>query len=220
MAAGAKDFVSVSPATVKGDFVPRRAGTVGLCAASTAGIGILNGLVSNSFSTALFNPPTAGDLFAKVLVMLPTLSFLIIELADTLTRLSLLDRLLIPGKGRESRVQTSQRSASSRTLSARAGAREGMRLFTVHSDWDRLMAALFRTDESATSFMALVFFRITWHNGDLSPTVVARCMEIRRAIVPKCSMMSKEPKNRSLASYTIGFGIPAAKLTGLSKNGS
>jgi hypothetical protein len=34
------------------------------------------------------------------------------------------------------------------------------------------------------SLLKLVFFNITWHNGDFGPTVVALCMDILRAMVP------------------------------------
>lgn len=37
---------------------------------------------------------------------------------------------------------------------------------------------------------ALVFLRTTWHNVDLDPIVVARCMEIRLAIVPSIHSVS------------------------------
>jgi len=72
--------------------------------------------------------------FVKVLAMLATLSFLIIEVADRLTEWSLLYRAVIPGNGRMSRVHTSDRRASSRALSPRDGARTGIRLFVVDKD--------------------------------------------------------------------------------------
>ena len=75
-----------------------------------------------------------GVRFVKVLAMLATLSFLIIDVADALTRCSLLDRAVIPGNGRMSRVHTSDRRASSRALSPRDGAMTGTRLFMVDKD--------------------------------------------------------------------------------------
>ena len=70
----------------------------------------------------------------KLLAMLTTLSLRITDDADARTRCSLLDRAVIPGKGRISRVQTSARSASSRARSPRAGASTSMRVFVVRSD--------------------------------------------------------------------------------------
>jgi hypothetical protein len=81
------------------------------------------------------------DRLVKLLAMLATLSFLIIELADARTRCSLRVRPFIPGKGRMSRLQTSESSPSSRIRSARDGARTGMR-FVVSRDCDRFIEAL------------------------------------------------------------------------------
>jgi hypothetical protein len=113
--------------------------------------------------------------------MLATLSFLIIELAEALTRCSLLVRPVIPGKGRISRVQTSDIRFSRRTLSVREGASTGIR-FVVRSDWDLFM--LIDDTEWEISRKELVFLIMTWHNDDFGPTVVALGIEIRRAIVP------------------------------------
>lgn len=52
----------------------------------------------------------------------------------------------------------------------------------MSSDCDRLMGEF--DAELHASFMTLVFFRITWQSGDFGPTVVARCIDILRAIVP------------------------------------
>ena len=70
----------------------------------------------------------------KLLVMLTTLNFRIMDDADARTSCSLLDRVVIPGKGSTSLVQTSDRRASSRALSPREGASTGIRLFVVSSD--------------------------------------------------------------------------------------
>lgn len=78
------------------------------------------------------------DRLLKLLVMLP-LNLRIIDEADALTGWSLLGRAVIPGNGRTSRVQVSDRRASSRALSAREGAKTGIRLFVVKRDCDLLM---------------------------------------------------------------------------------
>jgi hypothetical protein len=91
--------------------------------------------------------------------MLTALSLRIIDDAEARTRCSLRDRAVIPGKGRMSRVQTSDKSASSRALSARAGASTGIRLLVVSRDCDLLIEAWL---EVGTSFSALVFFKMTW----------------------------------------------------------
>ncbi len=87
----------------------------------------------------------------------------------------------MPGKGSTSRVQTSARRVSSRILSAREGASTGMR-FVVRSDWD-----LFIEARDADSLKALVFLMMTWQSPDSGPTVVALCIEILLAIVPRAS---------------------------------
>jgi hypothetical protein len=94
-------------------------------------------------------------------VILRTLSFLLIELADAFTKYSLLDRAVIPGNGRISRDHTSDSSASSRALSPRGGARIGMRVFVFRRlrDMERLMDVL--DVEGGASFTTLVFLRIT-----------------------------------------------------------
>ena len=118
----------------------------------------------------------------KELAMLATLSLRITEDAEDRTRCSLRARTVIPGKGRTSRVHTSERRASRRARSPRDGARTGMREFVVSRDCDLLMDD-FEADTVA-SLSTLVFFRMTWHSGDLGPTVVARWIEIRRVTVP------------------------------------
>lgn len=117
-----------------------------------------------------------------MLAMLATLSFRITDDADDRTRCSLLARTVMPGKGRTSRVQTSDKRASSRALSPLEGARTGTREVVVSRDCDLLICD-FNTGAGA-SFSMLVFFKMTWYSGDLGPTVVARCIEILRAIVP------------------------------------
>jgi hypothetical protein len=94
-----------------------------------------------SSSAALCRLAILLERLVKLLAMLATLSFLIIELADARTRCSFRARPLIPGKGRTSRLQTSESRASSRILSARGGAKTGMRL-DARRDCDRLIEAL------------------------------------------------------------------------------
>lgn len=113
--------------------------------------------------------------------MLTTLSLRITDDAEARTSCSLLDRVVIPGNGKTSLVQTSERRASSRARSAREGASTGIRLF-VKSDCDLLIWDP-RLDADA-SFATLVFFRTTWQSGDLDPTVVARWIETSLAMVP------------------------------------
>jgi len=49
-------------------------------------------------------------------------------------------------------------------------------------------------DEFGVSFITLVFLRMTWHKGDFGPTVVARCIDIRLAMVPaNPKVISSEP---------------------------
>lgn len=85
-------------------------------------------------------PPLRGRLvklaerLVKLLVMLTTLSFRIMDDAEALTSCSLRDRAVIPGKGRMSRVQTSDSRASSRARSSRDGARTGSRVLVVRRD--------------------------------------------------------------------------------------
>jgi hypothetical protein len=97
----------------------------------------------------------------KLPVMLTALSLRIIDDADARTRCSLLDRAVIPGKGRTSRVQTSESRASSRARSARAGASTGTRLLVVSNDCDRLIGVLL-LEIVGPSLAALVFLRMTW----------------------------------------------------------
>lgn len=97
----------------------------------------------------------------KLPVMLTALSLRIMDDADDRTRCSLLDRAVIPGKGRISRVQTSESRASRRARSARAGARTGTRLLVVSSDCDRLIWVLLPA-VVGPSLAALVFLRMTW----------------------------------------------------------
>lgn len=113
------------------------------------------------------------DLRANVLVMLATLSFLITVEAEARTRCSLRARVVMPGKGRTSRLQTSTSSVSNRARSLRAGASTDIRACVARTDWERL------TVNAAEALLAvsrttLVFFSTTWHSGDFGPTVVAR----------------------------------------------
>jgi hypothetical protein len=62
---------------------------------------------------------TLLDRRVNELAMLVTLSFRITVLAEDRTICSLLDRLVMPGKGSRSRLQTSARSASSLARSPR-----------------------------------------------------------------------------------------------------
>lgn len=112
------------------------------------------------------------DLRVKELVRLATLSFLITVDADVRTRCSLWDRVVMPGNGRISRLQTSASSASSRARSLREGASTGIRAFVVSRDWERLMVDAVEALLVVSRTM-LVFFSTTWHSGDLAPTVVA-----------------------------------------------
>lgn len=100
-----------------------------------------------------------ADRLVKVLVMLATLNFRIMVEAELRTRFSLLARLVIPGKGRIFRLQTSASSDSSRARSFRDGARTGTLVLVVRSDWDRLMGELEIALEG--SFIVVVFFSMT-----------------------------------------------------------
>jgi hypothetical protein len=122
------------------------------------------------------------DLFTKELVMLATLSLRIIDEAEERTRCSLRALVVMPGNGSESRLHTSVIKASSRARSLRGGASMGTRCVAI-KERERLME---RTAEPSlpVSRTALVFFTMTWHNGDLGPTVVARWIDNRRATVP------------------------------------
>ena len=90
--------------------------------------------------------------------MLVTLSLRIIEDAEVRTRCSLLDRFVIPGKGSDSLLHTSDKSASRRALSPRDGAKTGVRL-VVRSDCERLIVVT--GVELTASFVTLVFFSMT-----------------------------------------------------------
>ena len=94
----------------------------------------------------------------KLLVMLATLSFRIMELAEERTICSLRARPVIPGYGRMCFVHTSESKRSSLTLSALEGARTGMR-FVSSSDCDLFTAAF--VDDVVVSFVALVFLIMT-----------------------------------------------------------
>ena len=132
--------------------------------------------------TIFFRLVTLGDLLVKVLAMLVTLNFRIIDDADERTACSLLARAVMPGKGKIPRVQTSATRASSRALSPGDGARTGSRPVVVSNDCERLIDAVVVL--LVDSFSMVVFFNMTWDIGDLAPTVVARCMDILRATVP------------------------------------
>ena len=120
------------------------------------------------------------------------LSLRIMFVAEALTRYSLLLRAVIPGKGRMSRVQTSESMASRRARSPRGGARMGMRLLVgvARRDMERLIELEVEElweeegEEGVASRTTEVFLIITWHKGVLGPTVVARCTDILLAMVP------------------------------------
>lgn len=102
--------------------------------------------------------------------MVATLSFLIIELAETLTLSSLLARPVMPGKGNISRLQTSESKFSIRTRSVRDGVNTCTR-FVVRSDCDRFI--VLGEEECGTSFKELVCFMMTWQRVVFGPIVVA-----------------------------------------------
>jgi len=143
--------------------------------------GVLAPALSSS-PTALLTLARLADRLVKELVMLATLSLRIIEDADVRTMCSLRARLVMPGNGSMSRLQTSESSASSRARSPLEGASTGIRVFVVSSDWDRLIGKA--VGPVAASFRTLVFLSMTWHRGDFGPTVVARCIDILLAMVP------------------------------------
>lgn len=112
-----------------------------------------------------------GERLLNVLAMLVTLSLRIMECADERIRCSFRARAVMPGKGKISRVQTSDNSASNLALSALGGVSTGTRPLVARRDWERLIVA-FADDKM--SFSRVVFRRIMLHKGDLGPTVVAR----------------------------------------------
>ena len=115
---------------------------------------------------------TLGDLLVNVLAMLVTLNFRIMDDAEERTACSLLARAVMPGKGRTSRVQTSDTRASSRARSPGEGARTGTRPVVASNDCERLI----EVDGVLIvgSFSMVVFFKMICDNGDFGPTVVAR----------------------------------------------
>ena len=140
------------------------------------------GGVSSSPAFILCKLVVLAERFEKLPAMLATLSFLITEDAEARTMCSLLDRTVMPGKGKTSRVQTSESIASSLARSPRDGASTGIRSLVASKDCDRLIeAAVVNVELSLTT---LVFLRMTWHKGDFGPTVVARCIDILLATVP------------------------------------
>lgn len=114
--------------------------------------------------------------------MLATLSFRIMADVPLRTRCSLRVREPMPGNGSTFRLHTSASEASKRARSFREGVKIGILVFVVNSDCDRLIGGL--VPGGGTSFTALVFLMMTWHRGDLGPTVVALWIETRRATVP------------------------------------
>lgn len=105
--------------------------------------------------------------------MLATLSFLITVDAEARTRCSLRARVVMPGKGRTSRLQTSASSASRRARWLRAGDSTEIRACVARRDCERLMVKAAEALQVGSRTM-LVFFSTTWHRGDFGPTVVAR----------------------------------------------
>ena len=152
----------------------------------------LASLAAAASSLSVTVPPLAfccrlarlAERLLKLLAMLTTLSLRMTDDADARTRCSLLDRAVIPGKGRMSRVHTSESSASSRARSPREGASTGIRAVVVRSDWERLICEPTPELLWGASLMTLVFLRMTWQRGDLGLTVVARCIDILLAMVP------------------------------------
>lgn len=90
--------------------------------------------VLSSSAVALFVLARLADRLVKELAMLATLNLRIIDDAEALTMCSLLDRFVMPGNGRISRLQTSDKRASSRARSPRDGASTGIRVLVVSSD--------------------------------------------------------------------------------------
>lgn len=80
-----------------------------------------------------------ADRFENVLAILVALSLRIIECADVRIRRSFRALAVIPGKGSVSRDHTSASSASTRALSARAGAKTVARPLVASKDCERLM---------------------------------------------------------------------------------
>lgn len=60
--------------------------------------------------------------------------------------------------------------------------------FVVCSDCDLQMVET--DDANELSLTVVVFLSTTWHSADLDPTVVALCIETRRAMVPVVSPVS------------------------------
>lgn len=126
---------------------------------------------------------TLGERLPSELVMFATLSLRMTVVAELRTRCSLLDRLLMPGNGRTSRLHTSASKDSMRARSPREGAKTGTLELVVNRDCDRFIGRL--DDGVDVSFkVVVVFFSMTWHRADFGPTVVALCIDTRRAIVP------------------------------------
>lgn len=132
---------------------------------------------------------TLPDLLEKVLAMLATLSLRIMEDAPLRTRCSPRPRTVMPGKGKTSRVQTSESSPSSLARSDLDGVSRDTRFGGPSSDSDLCGPCFDDPDDGPpVSFSRLVFLSTTWQSEDLGPTVVARCIDILRAIVPGGAM--------------------------------
>lgn len=144
---------------------------------------------------------TLPDLLEKVLAMLATLSLRIMDDAPLRTRCSPRPRTVMPGKGKTSRVQTSESSPSSLARSDLDGVSRDTRFGGPSSDSDLCGPCFDDPDEGpAVSFSKLVFLSTTWQSDDLGPTVVARCIDILRAIVPVgAGHISGSPGRVSLA---------------------
>ncbi len=102
---------------------------------------------------------TLVERLPRELVMLATLSFRIIVVAELRTRCSLLDRVVMPGNGKTLRLHTSASKASRRARSPREGASTGVREFVVNSDCERLIGRL--DVDVDVSFRLVVFFSMT-----------------------------------------------------------
>lgn len=157
-----------------------------------------------------------AERLVKVLVMLVTLSLRIIDCAEVRIICSLRARVVIPGKGRDSRVHTSESKASSLALSPRDGASTGIRPLVARRDCVRLMAGL---EEETVSFSTLVFRTTTWQSGVFGPTVVALWMESLRAMVPATTLAKLAVEEPGCESITL-FSENGTKASHIQEQGA
>jgi len=131
--------------------------------------------IGSSSSTCSFSFPLSTHALEwlverrKLLAMLTELSLRITDDADERIRCSPRARMVIPGKGSLSLVQTSDNRASSRARSPREGASTGIRLLEPGSDLERFIC-----EGDNGSLETLVFLMMTWYSGDLSRIVSVR----------------------------------------------